>query len=85
MNVKKYFQQKKYLWIITFLLIVLIKIFSANSVRVEAVYSSGFYFGFSEILRFLFGWIPFSFGDVLYFLAVIFLFLLITQRNLVRR
>jgi len=69
MNVKKYLQQKKYLWIIAFLLIVLIKIFSADSLRVEALYSSGFYVGFSKILRFLFGWIPFSLGDVLYFLA----------------
>jgi len=69
MNVKKYFRKKKYLWVIAFLLIVLIKIFSANSLEVEALYSSGFYVGFSKILRFLFGWIPFSFGDVLYFLA----------------
>jgi len=69
MNVKKYFREKKYLWVIAFLLIVLIKIFSANSLGVEALYSSGFYVGFSKILRFLFGWIPFSFGDVLYFLA----------------
>jgi hypothetical protein len=69
MSVKKYFQQKKYLWIVAFLIIILIKIFSGNSLRVEAFYSSKFYFHFSKILRFLFGWIPFSFGDILYFLV----------------
>ena len=40
---------------------------------VEEYYSMKFYPFFSEILRFLFGWIPFSFGDVLYFLAACFL------------
>src|SRR6185312_3890764 len=69
MSVKKYLQKKNYLWIIAFLLIVLIKIFSTNSLRVEALYSSGFYVGFSKILRFLFGWIPFSLGDILYFVV----------------
>ena len=69
MSVKKYFEQKKCLWIIAFLLIILIKIFSANSLRVETIYSSKFYFHFSKLLRFLFGWIPFSLGDVLYFLV----------------
>ncbi len=69
MSVTKYFHQKKYVWIIAFSIIILIKIFSANSNRVEAVYSSKFYVHLSKILRFLFGWIPLSFGDVLYFLA----------------
>jgi len=69
MSVKKYFQKKKYLWIIVFLIIILIKIFSSNSISVEALYSSNFYIRFSKILRFIFGWIPFSLGDILYFLA----------------
>ncbi len=69
MSVKKYFPKKKYLWIIAFLVIILIKIFSSDSDRVEALYSSKFYFHFSIFLRFVFGWIPFSFGDILYFLA----------------
>lgn len=69
MSVRKYLQKNKNLWIIVCILIVLIKIFSWNRSRVEAFYSSGFYFSFSKILRFLFGWIPFSIGDILYFLA----------------
>lgn len=73
MGVKKYLRKKRYVWVTVFLLIILIKIFAANSIRVESIYSSGFYFHFSKILRFLFGWIPFSFGDILYFLAVCWL------------
>ncbi|MEO6906230.1 MAG: DUF3810 domain-containing protein, partial [Ginsengibacter sp.] len=69
MNVKKYVQQNKNLWIIVFLLIALIKIFSANKNRVETFYTSQFYFSLSKILRFLFGWIPFSVGDILYLLV----------------
>ena len=69
MSVKKYVQQNKNLWIIVFLLIVLIKIFSADKSKVETFYTSQFYFSFSKILRFLFGWIPFSVGDILYLLA----------------
>lgn len=73
MSVRKYLQQNKNLWIIAFLLILLIKIFSWNRNRVEAIYSNVFYFYFSKTLRFLFGWIPFSFGDILYFLVACWL------------
>ncbi len=61
--------RQKVLWISTFLLIVYIKLFSLNRQRVEELYTSKFYFFFSKILRFLFGWIPFSIGDILYLLA----------------
>ena len=66
---KKYLQRNRNLWIIAFLLIVFIKIFSSNKTRVESLYSGAFYIYFSKILRFLFGWIPFSFGDIIYLLA----------------
>jgi len=69
MSVKKYLQKNKNLWLVVFLLIFLIKIFSWNKTRVESYYSSAFYIYFSKILRFLFGWIPFSVGDILYLLA----------------
>lgn len=74
MKVKKYFQKKGYVWIAVFLLIILIKIFAANNRLVESIYSTGFYCYFSKVLRFLFGWIPFSLGDILYFLAGCWLF-----------
>ena len=69
MSVKRYLRKNKNLWIVVFLLIILIKIFSADKSRVETFYTSQFYFSFSKILRFLFGWIPFSVGDILYLLA----------------
>ncbi|MGN6532560.1 MAG: DUF3810 domain-containing protein [Ginsengibacter sp.] len=74
MGIKEYFQKKIYVWITVFSLIVLIKVFSANSSRVEIIYTSGIYFQLSQILRFLFGWISFSMGDILYFFAGCWLF-----------
>ena len=61
--------RKKNLWITTLFLVISIKLFSLSAERVEVIYSSKFYFFFSKILRFLFGWIPFSIGDILYFIA----------------
>ena len=61
--------RKKYLWISVILLVIILKLFSLNADRVEVLYTSKFYFYFSAILRFLFGWIPFSLGDILYLLA----------------
>jgi hypothetical protein len=69
MSVKKYFKQNRNLWITTFLLVILIKIFSQNQTWVERYYSSNVYIFLSKILRILFGWIPFSLGDLLYFFA----------------
>lgn len=58
---------------IVIILIIIIKLFSSNSLLVETAYTTGFYVYFSKILRFLFGWIPFSFGDILYFLAALWI------------
>jgi len=69
MNIKTILQRKRFLWIWELMLVIAIKLFSLNSERVEDLYTSKFYFFFSKILRFLFGWIPFSFGDILYFVA----------------
>jgi hypothetical protein len=46
--------------------VLLIKFFSANAIRVENNYSLGFYPFIAAGLRFLFGWLPFSIGDLLY-------------------
>lgn len=66
MIVRKSLQQNKNLWICALLLVVVIKIFSLNKNWVGNLYTSEFYFFFSQFLRFLFGWIPFSVGDILY-------------------
>lgn len=56
-------------WIVAIVLIICIKIFTSNRLWVERFYSTHFYVFFSNIQRILFGWIPFSFGDILYFIA----------------
>ena len=70
---KTFLHRSKALWISALVLVILIRLFSLNSERVEGLYTSGFYLFFSEILRFFFGWIPFSVGDILYLLAACWL------------
>ena len=50
-----------------------VKCFSASAFRVEDSYSNGFYPPVAAFLRHLFGWLPFSFGDILYGSAAIFI------------
>ena len=65
---------KKYWLLLTLIaLAVVIRIFSLFPGAVEAYYSQGAYPVISYILRLLFGWLPFSIGDVLYALAVLYL------------
>ncbi len=64
---------KKKAWLVLTILTILIKVFSLFPVAVEKYYSTGLYPLISRLLRFLFGWIPFSLGDVLYLLAGIWL------------
>ncbi len=52
-----------------------IRFFSLNEEAVERYYTAGLYPLVSKSLRLLFGWIPFSVGDVLYGLAVIYVVL----------
>jgi hypothetical protein len=64
---------KKYgLWILLAIAIA-IKVFSLYPQAVENYYAQGIYPFIVIILRTLFGWIPFSIGDVLYGLAVLYL------------
>ena len=50
--------------------IILIKVFSANSIWVEKLYSTKIYVVFSSFLRAIVGWLPFSVGDILYVLVI---------------
>ncbi|MEO6539536.1 MAG: DUF3810 domain-containing protein [Ferruginibacter sp.] len=66
--------KKSLLFTLVLLVIALfIHIYSNDPVRVENQYSTGIYPVFSRILRYLFGWIPFSLGDVLYGAIIIWL------------
>ena len=56
---------------------VLLSWFSRDEQAVERFYANGFYPVFSFIAKGLFGWIPFSIGDIVYvvlFVAILFLF-----------
>ena len=56
--------------IIPFAIAIIISIVSAFP-AFEQYYSGGFYPSISTFLRFLVGWLPFSVGDILYSLAII--------------
>ena len=47
-------------------LAILIHLFSSDALRVEHYYSTGIYPSIAIFLRYLFGWLPVSIGDILY-------------------
>lgn len=59
--------------IILLCICVAIRLYSADSERVESGYSSHFYKFISGIFRATLGWIPFSIGDILYTIAAFYL------------
>src|ERR1700722_15781419 len=63
--------RRKITWIILIALTVGIVIFSQYPAAVEKYYSTGVYPVIARGQRLLFGWIPFSLGDLLYGAAVI--------------
>lgn len=66
---------KNKLLITAVLAVMIILLVNLNSVPqlVERFYSEGLYKGISFLLHLLFGWLPFSFGDVIYVLVIIWL------------
>lgn len=82
MTTKRYFKGNQIIWAIAICFVIVIKLFSLNKFWVETIYSDQFYPVFSRLLRVILGWIPFSVGDVLYFLAAFWLVWKITA-NLV--
>ena len=60
-------------WVTLILLAILIKLSSLSSGFIEEYYSNGFYPIISKIQRFLFGWLPFSFGDLIYSFIILVL------------
>ncbi len=59
--------------LILVLIAVLIHWYSNNTTRVENSYATGIYPTFSSLLRYLFGWLPVSIGDMLYGAAIVWL------------
>lgn len=61
-------------WLLVLVLLTIgIHLFSTNEAWVERYYTYGFYPYISRLLRLLFGWVPFSIGDLLYIFAFIYL------------
>ena len=60
-------------FLILLALTVFIKLLSLNEAWVEQYYTYGFYPYISRTLRFLFGWLPFSIGDLFYLVAFFYL------------
>lgn len=66
---------KSWSWVLLILLTIAIKWISLYPNWVEKNYTYGFYPFISKVQRFLFGWIPFSIGDLFYgFLILVILF-----------
>lgn len=60
------------LFITLVILTIFIKILALNEGWVEHYYTYGFYPVIARVLRFLFGWLPFSLGDILYVVGVFY-------------
>ena len=60
-------------WVMLIAAVIGIRIFSLFTDAVERYYSTGIYPYLARVLRILFGWIPFSVGDVLYAIAGVYL------------
>lgn len=66
---------KAWSWILLIVAAILVKFASTQPIWVEENYSKGLYPIISKIQRSIFGWIPFSIGDLFYaFLAFIIIF-----------
>jgi hypothetical protein len=79
--------RKKSAWLVLLGLGISIKIFSLFPDAVEKYYASGVYPVISKFQRILFGWLPFSVGDIFYGLVIIWLFykLYHTTRRVVKK
>src|SRR3954451_10755303 len=63
-------------WVTTIVLLIIaitIKLFSLNHSLVEEYYTNGIYILISRALRIVTGWMPFSIGDLLYAIAIIWI------------
>ena len=66
--------------------IILISILKNYPEVVEQFYSNGLYVLLSKLMRYAFGWLPFSVGDILYTLATIYIirWLIINRKRIIK-
>lgn len=79
--------RRKITWICLITTAILIKVFSYFPEAVETYYSRGLYPVIAWVQRVLFGWVPFSVGDLLYgaVFVVVLVWIVRSIRKLVRR
>ena len=79
--------RRKITWLCLVVLAATIKLLSFFPAAVERYYSMGVYLFLSRLQRILFGWMPFSFGDLLYLAAGIWLLVALIRaiRAFIRR
>ncbi|WP_248723826.1 DUF3810 domain-containing protein [Seonamhaeicola sp. ML3] len=65
---------------------VLVVLLSKNPEFIESFYSNGIYVYVSKLFRFMLGWLPFSFGDLVYGLAIIYImrWLIIHRKRIIK-
>ena len=73
---------KAWSWVLLIVLALFINWISGHPAWVENYYTYGFYPVVSKVQRFLFGWIPFSVGDLFY--AAVLIYLLVKVARLLR-
>ena len=52
---------------------LVVKLLGRNHEFIETYYTNGMYQFTSKLLRYVFGWLPFSFGDIFYALAIFYM------------
>ncbi len=52
---------------------LVVKLLGRNHEFIETYYTNGLYQFTSKLLRYVFGWLPFSFGDIFYALSIIYM------------
>ncbi|MDG5491493.1 DUF3810 domain-containing protein [Psychroserpens sp. SPM9] len=66
--------------------IILLKILANYPQFVETVYSQGIYIWISKLMRYAFGWLPVSFGDILYTLLGLYIirWFIVNRKRLIK-
>ncbi len=79
------YKTKRILTLLLPVQIILIQIFSFFPELVERFYSRGVFVYISAALRYVFGWIPFSFGDIFYCVLIIMLIRFLIKKVFTKR
>lgn len=72
-QVKATLTKKRLYWILLLVGSGLVTLLVFNSRLIEKYYSTGVYLLLAKTLRFLFGWLPISLGDIVYALLILFI------------